>query len=259
MKTRRIHFLFCLCFNVLLLNQAVAYPADSLGYRALDQDWEGWNEAIDLHRLDLRPSINGGVWSVFAWPMERRPAWARWPDTAMWVLATTSAPTWKYAADAQLFPADVTFIKPPVNAVEWSWFWWVLLGLSGFGFLALGVRQSSPLSPVPAQFEALDKAIRNAEANGEALKSWRELLNEPHFMEEEIANLNWEDWGLSRTEEEVVAGLLMGWSAEETALKLVCTPSHIYNVRSQIRKKLNLSPNEDLERHIRRRFLRPKR
>lgn len=257
MKFRGIVILICIG---LLPHLSLGYSADSLGYRALEQDWEGWNEALELHRSDLRPSINGGVWSVFAWPQERRPAWARLSDTAMWVLAVTSAPTWNYATESEWFDLEsAAFIELPAPSEKWMWVWWALLAISLGVIVVAVILGSARFYGVPASFGAIDEAIRRKRMSAEASSAWLELQNRMSILEVEVADVDWGDVQLSGTEEEVVAGMLRGWSAEETALKLVCTPSHIYNVRSQIRKKLNLSPNEDLERHIRRRFLRPKR
>ena len=57
---------------------------------------------------------------------------------------------------------------------------------------------------------------------------------------------------LSASEMDVVAAMVDGLNAEETAIRLACTPAHVYNVRSRIRGKLNLDADTQLDRHLQR-------
>ena len=58
------------------------------------------------------------------------------------------------------------------------------------------------------------------------------------------------DLDLTPTEIEVAECILLGLNAQEIAAQLQCTPSYIYNVRSSVRKKLDLDPESPIERQL---------
>ena len=63
------------------------------------------------------------------------------------------------------------------------------------------------------------------------------------------------DWlMLNPSEREVAIKIVQGKAADEIATQMNCTTSHVYNLRSSIRKKWDLNPEEDFKKAIKERI-----
>ena len=75
-----------------------------------------------------------------------------------------------------------------------------------------------------------------------------EVLSNLLFSEANLAHNDW--FQLSPSEKQVARGILHDVPAQVLADELMCTPSHIYNLRSSIRKKWGIESNQALRQAI---------
>jgi FixJ family two-component response regulator len=75
-----------------------------------------------------------------------------------------------------------------------------------------------------------------------------EVLSSLLLPEADNAHNDW--FRLTSSEKQVARGILNDVPAHELADELMCTPSHIYNLRSSIRKKWGIESNQALRQAI---------
>lgn len=102
------------------------------------------------------------------------------------------------------------------------------------------------------------RALRDYFQNGSNLEAaqieFRTLEILIGVFDESTRNVN-ADWLLlNGSETEVALATLQDKTAEEIALDLSCTKSHVYNIRAAIRRKWQLESNESFKAAIRERY-----
>lgn len=227
---------------------------DSLARAAHSRDRGAWE--VQCAEQAVAQVDRTGTWWAFVVPIDHRPQWTKGLDKdALWLLAEISAPVWTLQqAEAQLkidsgeLPA---IVEPPI-----SMYWFpvavlsLLLAIGVLALWAVGVPWGIPAPPdslgaVEELFRGRQAMEREARVQWEAFQLQHQWKLSPSVRIKKYLSL------LTKTEHEVVEAMLMGWSVEETARKMACTLPHIYNLRSSIRKKLDIDPKANLERQLR--------
>ena len=133
---------------------------------------------------------------------------------------------------------------------------WVMwgLGLLGVGLLvgaiwpALRVAHRAKTWPAIYRFVQGKGDVEEAE---EELRSLELVIGLLHPETRESSGA----WAkLTSSEQAVVMGLLQDRTVQDLASDLACTPSHIYNLRTSIRKKWKLDSDEPLPQALRKRY-----
>lgn len=149
------------------------------------------------------------------------------------------------SAESEMAVFDALFIE--------DWMFWVWLGLFGVGAVAWSVvgrmwwkerfRDLAKWSQLSHYLETGEN-ISDAVADLEQIEVLSSLL----LPDANNAHRDW--FQLSSSEKVVARGILSDVSAKEIAEELVCTPSHVYNLRSRIRKKWGIDSNQALRQAI---------
>lgn len=158
-------------------------------------------------------------------------------------------------------PFDESFEEPLVNATSWSWWWQgdeaLVTVCLALGFLAISAiawirsRQLRRLH-IPQSNLSIWRALRalNDSAAGipanEAIVQAAYLEVRNRLLPESATAVEWEGLDFSSREMECADFILQGLGPQEIAEMMHCTPRHVYNIRSSIRKKLDLQSEENL-------------
>ncbi len=229
---------------------ATASPAaDSLMSVLLSEDRAAWDSAI----------ASGG-WSGLEAPYDvafldsvDRPEWARVPDSVLW--------HWYQAAFVDLYfenqgAPSAVWSTNPTEAYQQAlkdgkgspWLWALLLPTAVlFGWGSVLRRRRGELLRVDGHADdVLFVGIESAERHVDSETAWRVFKSEPSTLQTADERLQL----LSDSELEVAMYLAQHLTVEEIAQKLACTKGHVYNLRSSIRQKWELHPDDDLARTI---------
>lgn len=231
---------------------ATASPAaDSLMSVLLGKDRAAWDSAVASGGwFGLQPPYD-----VAFLDSADRPEWARVPDSVLW--------HWYQAGFLELY-----FVNQGAPSAVWStnpteayqqalkdgkgspWLWALLLPTAVFfGWGSVLRRRRSELLRVDGHADdVLFVGIESAERHLDAETAWRVFKSEPSTLQTADERLQL----LSDSELEVAVYLAQHLTVEEIARKLACTKGHVYNLRSSIRQKWELHPDDDLARTIRR-------
>lgn len=199
----------------------------------------------------LSDEATSSPWHQLRLPLDGREPWAQLNDSAAWELAQWVAPVWEFhrmsAQGMELGGRAVDLSPDPAPANGW----WVLGGgtllvwLMALGWVWRWVHrrpEQLPLSLAPLFDEHAGSQILEKERIT-ALKHAQQLLGLQAI--EENRSLRFKT-RLTPAELEVAELLMAGKSVDQLAKLLACSKPHIYNVRSSIRKKLNLPNTGDL-------------
>lgn len=241
----------------LLFLIAAAACASGLG-----QDSLFLSLAIDGKFNDLQAAIGAApnealeseVWQSLASSEHPRAQWAQVNDSALSVLFKWTAAVFQdhlkqttsdHATAASALPT------PEKRRFGWQMVWFVssCLALSGVSGYALKERRKKA-APLPSALDPLARYFSGEVRYHEEAKSvwanWKQQWSAGNGLDFGLLA----SFDLSQTEMEVLTALSAGRTTDEIAKDLACTPSYVYNVRSRIRKKLDLPVDVDLERHI---------
>lgn len=221
---------------------------------ALAGDRAAWTEKLRSAETD---SLTDPVWQTCAMPVGQRANWAQLSDDALWLLVYWTAPNHAYFNEqgAGKPLTELRALPDPTEATPPWAEWAALLGTIALAGAATYAWRLFRLNakPLPEALLPLDARLKgNLEKHGAALAVWHvwSAALSPSSKSLDFSPLA--SYKLSASEMDVVAALVDGLSAEETAIRLACTPAHVYNVRSRIRGKLNLDADTQLDRYLQR-------
>ena len=198
-------------------------------------------------------------------PWAIRPFEADMADEFNWT-ASDSAGMEQWRALREAWPNDSqtfteSFETPVVTATSWSWWWQGEEALVSvclvLGFLAISSmawirtwqlrRLRIPQSNLGIwrALRALNDSAAGIPAN-EAIVQAAYLEVRNRLLPESAAAAEWEGLDFSSREMECADFILQGLGPQEIAEMMHCTPRHVYNIRSSIRKKLDLPSEENL-------------
>ncbi len=149
-----------------------------------------------------------------------------------------------------------------VNESVWSWWWsagqapWLVAGMVVTALAAVVAwwawRRERP-APVAGhalrrwpELEVLQQRGASKAVLDVAMSGIRERLIPPRMDQDPWA---WSE--LNEKEQECAGYIVRGLALEDIARMMHCTPKHVYNLRSNIRKRLNLPKDADLEATLR--------
>ena len=238
----------------------VAFAAPQQGAQQL----KAWLEADDLAAWEAHVSTasEGALrqaqqevpagFEVFYQRAGERPAWASVPDSVFWewgqaglvALQVLSVDRGSDATDR----FDTAFTRQRLTRLKWQGrrkaLWWFLAldGLLAAAVLAMWFRGMARAPRFSEEWEVLRDAIEATGANVEAELKWKLLLAER--AEDPVGHKLWE---LLTTSEQEMARLLgQSIPVNEIAKQMACSPSYVYNLRSQIRQKWQLDAADNL-------------
>ena len=230
---------------------AAGSPMDSLLTVLFEGDRAAWQMAVESQRWSDLPA----PYDVAFQERGDRPEWAAVPDSQLWYWYQAAyqaldlehgAVKGRGAWSPERTEAHLMRLRiGPWNALAWA----LLAGGCALTVAAwLLMRQRRGLL---AEFggdagQTLFAGIHAASPEAEA--AWRAFKSAP--VEPALDDERWRQ--LTDSEREVAACLAQHLSVEEIARQLACTKGHVYNLRSSIRQKWNLAPDEDLARAIHR-------
>ena len=154
-----------------------------------------------------------------------------------------------------------SFETPLVNATSWSW-WWkgdealvtvcLVLGLLVITTIAWTRTRNLKRLHIPHSNLSIWRALRTLNDSTTRIPA-NEAVVQAAFLEvrnrllpESAASAEWEGLDFSSREMECAEFILQGLGPQEIAEMMHCTPRHVYNIRSSIRKKLDLPSEENL-------------
>lgn len=156
---------------------------------------------------------------------------------------------------------------PLENQSAWGWWWrsdaagWMVL--AGGAFLAAGGvgwwrrRRDFPrtdLAPFAEHWPELHVVAEVLHGRPRDA-TFAAALSQIHQRLSPAAPTNRPEWNvLNDSERECAELILKRLNPNEIARMMHCTPKHVYNLRSNIRKKLDFDPGEDLYAELQRRF-----
>lgn len=244
----------------------VAFAAPKQGVDQL----QGWLEANDqaAWRAHLSAASEGMLrraqeevptgFEVFYQRAADRPAWANVPDSVLWewgqaglfALQVLSGVHGADAADR----FDTALTRERLSRLKWQGrrraLWWLLAmdGLLAVGVLAMWSKGMARAPRFSEEWEELRDAIEATGANVEAELKWKLLMAER--ADDPVGHKMWE---LLTTSEQEMARLLgQSIPVNEIAKRMACSPSYVYNLRSQIRQKWQLDAADNLVDYIHR-------
>lgn len=232
-------------------------PADSLMHWIeieAQQEWldgvAAWQAAPDSPRPDLPLTLKAPLM-----PFETRPAWAQVSDSALWSLYQQSKPTltqdYNHAPQSLNVPLDASQTRALMTASErqlWQFLFgfavlmWILLA-GGYAWLK---RQNH--RQVLPQWQGLQQAIRTGDWTNSAREAWRAFKARQEDDSEVVDVKIWHT--LTKSEQELARHLAQHLPVNTIAQHMSCTPSYLYNLRSSIRRKMQLTSEEDLNFEI---------
>ncbi len=230
-----------------------AQSTDSLRYILFEGDRVAWQEAVASGRWGDLPE----PYDVAFQPQGVRPAWAAVADSALWYWyqAAYEALELEYGAlhaKGEWSPDRAASRLEHLRTGNLNQLAWALLAL-GTALAAAGVVLVRQRRELLSGFggdagQILFAGIHAASPHPEAEAAWRAFKASP--VEPSPDDERW--LLLTDSEREVAACLAQHLSVEEIARQLACTKGHVYNLRSSIRQKWRLEPDEDLARTIHR-------
>lgn len=190
-------------------------------------------------------------WHQWTLPLEQREPWAQINDSAAWELAQWVAPAWDF--NRQNMPGterDVRFAELSPEPAPGPGWWFLggltlliwLIGLGGGWWWVRSQPKHLPRGLAPL-FQEHTGATISENDRLLAMKRARQLLGLQSLVENRALRFKSR---LTPAEIEVVELLMAGTPVNEMARQLACSKPHIYNVRSSIRKKLDLPSTGDL-------------
>lgn len=265
-KQSRFKVILCLVAMRLLFSAplyANGPVLDSLKSILKQGDFTAWQRHInDVQAAPNFEEILKDVPPPFHWaylPAEQRPSWAQIPDSTLWhwqLSGLERLELWSFQSDALgIAPFDPNPMSSFLRKKRTATFEGILVALT-LGVLVLLVvvwrlRQAHlrMLQPHESYMnQPIWEALSTAQVTPEALNAWKSLLSQ-RSMQHHDSGL----WALlTNSEKEVAMRLAEGIAVGEIAKAMACSESYIYNIRSTIRRKWELKPDEDLVEAIRR-------
>lgn len=265
-KQSRLQAILCIVATKLVFSDPIHGQApllDSLKSTLRRGDFEDWQ----LHIQNVQSAadfeeILQYVPSPFHWaylPQEERPSWAQIPDSTLWLWQLSGLnglEQWSFQFDALgIVPFDPNPMSAFLQKKRTATLQLILVVLST-GFVVLGViamRWRKAHLQMLEPHESYENhpawmALSSAQVSPEATHAWKSLLSQRSMQHHDSGQ-----WALlSNSEKEVAMGLAEAIPVSEIAKTMACSESYIYNIRSTIRRKWELKPDEDLVEAIRR-------
>lgn len=229
---------------------------DSIRVMLIREDFSAWERCLQSCRTgDL---ILGDVPSelkVAILPIEERPAWAQVPDSVMWKWMYSGFLSMERQRGAfKMHEGEISPEKAREKLIYHKHKWWIrgavgvwvvalLLGVAAWGLR----RQVKKMTVFDAgDWQSISDEILSPQANPNIWEDWRAFLNLSQTVQE-----FGEKWNrLSPSEKEVAEFLIQHLPVSQIAKRMACSQSYVYNLRSSIRRKWGLDPEEDLIRAI---------
>lgn len=225
--------------------------ADSVLHWLATDDWSAWSRAVkaaqvgEVDASDLPTDLIVPFLSE-----EQRPEWALGlRDTSLWMwMQSAQLILWarhqrlelnlgaeKAAREAHL--AGLGYWRVATSAL-------LLLGFACLGGVVwLKRRERRQLELDGLRWPAMVSALQKGEVDEDATLEWQSLKRSfPRDVK--TGKERWEK--LSAPEKEVAQMLVELLPVRKIAKQMACSPSHIYNVRSSIRRKWDLASEDDL-------------
>lgn len=250
MRTFFLLAAFCLVESL----GAQRVPADSIMDWLRAGDRSLWLNMTDsLTTADVESEVLPELVAVHFRSPSDRPQWAQVSDSVYWEWLQAGLLALESEWDPEgLAPAAFPEASIPrrerwmqLNLLPMALFVLsFLMALAAWWFASVQIRRRISPSFEAADSDQLDilKAIETGENRMVASNLWQSFLRKS-----EDASRSHPKWlELSATEQELAFYLVQHFSIKEIAVKMSCTVGHLYNVRSSIRKKWNLEPEEDL-------------
>ena len=226
---------------------------DSLARALFEQDRAAWQVARDSGQWRGLPAPYDAAFSVET----ERPAWSLVPDTALWqwyqsayLALALEHGTIEGVVDLSPERAASHLLELRGSGLARAT-WALFIGAFVFALSAvfLNRKRRQWLTTFGGdEGQILVQGISSSEPNLDAEAAWRVFMAAPTAPKREG-----EHWSvLTDAEREVAACLAQHLSVEEIARQLSCTKGHVYNLRSNLRRKWNLQPDDDLVRTIHR-------
>lgn len=218
-------------------------------------DLSGWQSHVsistDEELREARQAVPEGF-EVFYQRKGERPAWANVSDSVLWEWGRVGLEALhvRVIQDREgldlLF--DTTLAHERLVRLKWSgrrtalrWLF-AFDGVLAFFVLGMWFRGMARLPRFAEEWEVLRDAIEVTGSNDEAELALKLLLAKP--SSDPIGHNLWDL--LTASEQEVARHLGQSIPVTEIAKRMACSPSYVYNLRSQIRQKWQLDPAENL-------------
>lgn len=218
-------------------------------------DLSGWQSHVsistDEELREARRAVPEGF-EVFYQRKGERPAWANVSDSVLWEWGRVGLEALhvRVIQDREgvdlLF--DATLAHERLVRLKWSgrrtalrWLF-AFDGVLAFFVLGMWSRGMARLPRFAEEWEVLRDAIEVTGSNDEAELALKLLLAKP--SSDPIGHNLWDL--LTASEQEVARHLGQSIPVTEIAKRMACSPSYVYNLRSQIRQKWQLDPAENL-------------
>lgn len=239
--------------------------ADSVRSWLESGDRSAWLEATsEMQRKDLAPNWGAAagvppVLQVAALPVEKRPEWARVPDTTLWNWFRLSHELIFFKEELRLVEGEPTVLSPEERLVAFRksevlpWqianvMFWAFTLIGGLGLWWIRSK-SPPKAPRSERWGDLQTAFLRGEWSDETRLRWG------HFKSQTKNTVSVVDLAcfahLSHSEKELIQYIMQDLSNEESSKLMACSPSYIYNLRSSIRTKLQLASDQNLDVEVR--------
>lgn len=218
-------------------------------------DLAGWQShlsvATDRALEQAQREVPEGF-AVFYERVGERPAWADVPDSVLWEWGRSGVEALHVMAIQEregvdlLF--DATLARERLVLLEWSSrrtaLLWLLAvdGMLACIVLGMWLRGMARLPRFAEEWEVLRDAIEETGFNEEAELTLKGLLAKP--SNDPIGHNLWDL--LTTSEQEVARHLGQSMTVQDIAKRMACSPSYVYNLRSQIRQKWQLDAADNL-------------
>lgn len=188
-----------------------------------------WAFQLPGDRPEWMPDADDGVWQ---WYTAALPAlqsqWGNWKQAAFEV---DPGPTAEWLAEREAIPS-----------FPWPRVWGAATGLLAAVAGGLWGTRRRMLQPVKGQWAQLHHDLRKGHHSSATIELWKGFTAKQIRLEPEGAA-----WQLlSAPEREVAALLAQNLSVRNIAHRMACSTNYIYNLRSAIRQKWNLTAKDDL-------------
>jgi len=239
------------CALTPITSRAQGPPPELVLHWLATGDQTSWFEAVESARAgEWDPAALQEPLNVPFLPKSHQPDWARSvEDELMWSwMRSISERLWMqhHRPQADLGMDSVLKAREQSATVQWTL---VALGVWGcalllaVGWLRIRRYERAILNVTSERYPALASAPLAQEWTDSVRKEWTQLQR----LDPPDSGASTGRWRLlSAPEKEVAHLLVQHLPVRKIAKQMACSPSHIYNVRSSIRRKWNLEATEDL-------------
>lgn len=231
-------------------------PYDSLRTWLIEENYAAWAASLEQIRSgDKVPGDLPAHLDVVFLPLAERPEWAQVPDSMLWhwmysgFLAMESQRGTFEAARGSVSSQAAREKLVGLKYRNWKraglgiWALACALGLAA-GWLSLRIRRMTAFDA--GDWHTISDELQSPQANPSIWEDWRAFLNLS-----KVTETFGEKWALlSPSEKEVAEFLVQHLPVSQIAKRMACSQSYVYNLRSSIRRKWDLDPDDDLVRAI---------